>query len=402
MKKALLLFVVGIGTLSFGQNVTENKVSFNYIQLPTNPISTDYNTFDVIVEKKYEQANEDSLAAYQIRLDMAQQKYDAELNAWREKNKVVWRDYYTKMAAWQKQVNAGNTAAPKPTDPILTPRPVMDEVREPNMHSDIEDGAVKNAISLAGYDRGEGGATITIGILPVSNVNVTMKKSGSGTSTKYTYTANYRLPFEVKVEDPASGVVLQTILMNSNRTSTIGTYASQYEYDLWLIDNREQFWPDLEKKARNSGLQQVNNHINDKCGFPVKSNLSEVYTVKKFKEHQYSDLTNAYTVASQGYQMVGQSRDRKGCHSKLIEAIKIWETALKESNPGDKKSRVNDKVTALLYVNIGEAYMWMSNFDQAEIYFNQAIGMNVRKFKKRAESLKSYMNERKMRWNTNY
>ena len=119
MKRSIFLLMALMASVSFGQNVTENKVSFNYIQLPTNPISEDYTTFNVIVERKYEQANEDSLQAYQVRLEQATLQYEAELNAWKEQRKVVLRDYYTKMAAWQKQVNAGNTAAQKPTDPII-------------------------------------------------------------------------------------------------------------------------------------------------------------------------------------------------------------------------------------------------------------------------------------------
>tara|TARA_B100000809_G_C15007138_1_gene483638 strand:+ start:436 stop:654 length:219 start_codon:yes stop_codon:yes gene_type:complete len=49
-----------------------------------------------------------------------------------------------------------------------------------------------------------------------------------------------------------------------------------------------------------------------------------------------------------------------------MSGIAIWETALEESNPGDNKSRINKKITALLYVNLAEAYMWMDDFDIAE------------------------------------
>ncbi|UKN00487.1 hypothetical protein K6119_12170 [Paracrocinitomix mangrovi] len=402
MKKMILLMVAGISTLAMGQNVTENKVSFNFIQLPSNPISTDYKTFNVLVERKYEQANNDSLVAYQAKVEQATLEYEALLIAWKEQVKNAKKNYLTQMVTWQKAVNGGNTTVVQPKEPIYPSAPIMREIPQPLLHADVLDDQVSNSVSLAGFDRGEGGATITVGILPISNYEIKMSQKGEGAAIKYTYTANYKLPLELKVEDPSSGVVLQTIILNSIRSYTIGTYASQYEYDLYALDNESKIWTDVENSARSTSYSQINTFINDKCGYPVKTRTCEIYTVKKHKDHQYNDLVNAFTVASQGYQMVGQSRDRAAAKGKINEAITIWKTMLKESNMGDNKARVNDKVTALLYTNLAEAYIWLSEFDTAEMYINQAIGAGVFKFKKAAEDLRGLLNERKLRWNTNF
>ncbi|MBD3638067.1 MAG: hypothetical protein HUJ25_12000 [Crocinitomicaceae bacterium] len=402
MKKSILLMVLALSSFAFGQNVKENRVTFNFIQLPTNPISEQYSTYNVVLERKYEKANEDSLLAYQTKLEQASAEYEAQMIAWREQKKLVLRDYFTKMSAWQKAVNGGNTAAPKPTDPIIPPQPVQVEVPQPRLHSDITDDQVINSISLAGYDKGEGGATITVGLLPLSNVDIKMTEKKSATSVKYTYTANYKLPLEVKVEEPTQGVVLQTIILNSVRSYTIGSYDSQYDFDLWWVDNEDAFWIDLEKKARNSALIELNTFVNNKCGYPVMSYSTYVYTVKKFKDHQYNDLTNAYTLANQGYSMISQKRDRSAAHAKINEAINIWKQMLTESDLNDRKARVNDKVTALLYTNLTEAYIWLSDFDTAEMYMNQAINSGVGKFKRAASDLTGLLNERKLRWNTNF
>lgn len=402
MKRYLFFIMAVFTTVSFGQNVDENRVTFNFVQLPTNPIADQYSTFNVIVERKYEQANEDSLVAYQSQLEQASLEYEAQMAAWREQKKVVMRDYYTKMSRWQKQVNAGATTTPKPTDPIIPAAPVMREIPNPKLHSDITDDQVSNAISLAGYDKGEGGATVTIGIQPVSDISIKMTSKKSETSVKYTYTANYKMPVEIKVEDPSQGVILQTIVLNSMRNYTIGSYDSQYDFELWWLDNKDMFWSDLEKKARDGGLAEANTYVNNKCGFPVRSRSIYVYTVKRFKDHQYNDLTNAYTAAMQGYQMVGQDRDRSAAEGKINEAITIWKTMLKESNPNDRKARVNDKVTALLYANLAEAYIWLSDFNNAEMYMNLALNSGVGKFKRAVSGLGGYINERQLRWNTNF
>jgi hypothetical protein len=401
MKKLLLPLFVGIGALSFGQNVTENRVSFNFIQLPTNPIANEFTTFNVLLERKFEQANEDSLVMYQTRIEAATVQYDAEMVAWKEQNKVVLRTYLQQMATWQKATNAGTTAV-KPGKPVYTPQPVMTEVEDPRLHSDITDQEVSNAVSLAGFDRGEGGATITVGVMPLSDVKINMTTKGEGSAKKYNYNCNYKLPLELKVETPSQGVILQTIVLNNLKSYGMNSYASQYEFDLWMMDNRANFWGDLEKYARANALKELNTIVNDKCGYPVKSNSCQVFTIKKHKDHQYSDLTNAFTIASQGYQMIGQSRDRSAAHGKLNEAITIWKQMLTESNISDNKARINDKATALLQCNIAYAYLWLSEFDQAEQYINLAAGSRVGKFKRIANSYKGTLNERKIRWNTNY
>ena len=402
MKRSIFLLFTALSIVGYAQNVDENRVTFNYIQLPTNPINSQYKTFNVVVERKFEQANEDSLAAYQSRLQQSTMEYEALMADWRERKKAAFRDYYTRMAAWQKLVDAGNATAVKPADPIVPPQPVQAEVAQPRLHSDVVDDQVSNAISLAGYDRGDGGATITIGVLPLSNVSIKMAKKTSGSKVKYHYTVNYKLPLEIKVEEPSQGVILQTIILNGINNYELAAYDSQYEFDLWWVDNQDAFWADVEKKARNSAFAEANTFVNNKCGFPVRSRSIFVYTVKKHKDFTYNDITNAYTAAMQGYQMISQSKDRKTAEGKINEAINIWKQVLTESNVSDNKARVNDKITALLYANLAEAYIWLSDFDSAEMYMNLALNSGVGKFKRAVDDLQPYITERKLRWNTNY
>lgn len=401
MKKTILFCLTAISALSYAQNVTENKVNFGYIQLPENPIDDSYTTFEVIVERAYEKANEDSLMSYQTRLEIASANYEAQLTAWREQEKIKQRDYLKKMAAWQKLIDAGQ-AAQQPIKPIPSPQPVMDEVKDPMLHNDITDEAVSNRISLDGFSKAPGGASVTVGVLPISNFTIVNKKTGSGTSTKYVYSANYKLPVTIKVESPSQGVILNTIIRNNIQSYKLETYVTPYDFQLWWLDNEANFWVDFEQKVRNLVFTETSKTLNDKCGFPVKTRACEVYTVKKFKDHSYNDLTNAYSAAQQGYMAISGSKDYSGGHAKLSEANKIWEQMLTESNLSDKKSRVNDKVTALLYCNLAESYCWMNDFTNAMRYVNLAKGAGVNKFKKIAGRIENVINNNKTRYNANH
>jgi hypothetical protein len=400
MKRVILLCLTVISTISLAQNVTENKLNFSYTQLPLVPISMEYTNYNIVIERNYEKANEDSLMAYQVRLEAATIAYDTEMAAWQAQKKAVFQDYYTKMAVWQKAVNAG-TPSQRPIDPIIPIQPTMAVVKDPGLNSDIQDATVNSQINIQGYDMGEGGATITLGINPLSNVAVVMKKSGAAAATKYAYSVNYQLPVNVKVESPAQGVIWQTILSNSVQSYAIKSYASEYEYELWKLDNEETFWADFETKVRAKVLIEVNNQLNSQHGFPVKSHSIEINTVKKHKGHQYNDLTNAYTAASQGYMKVAGALDHGLASQQLNQAITIWKKILTESNVGDNKARVNDKVTALLYCNLADAYCWLNDFNSARTYVNLAKNSGVGKFKRAADGIESIISINETRYKAN-
>lgn len=392
--------VAGFSLISVAQNVTENKVSTNYIQLPTNVIAKQYTVYNVVVERNYEKSNEDSLSLYQSRLESASAVYDAQMISWRQMVKDMDRNYLVQMANWEKQTNAG-TVSSQPKRPTYPKQPVMEEIEMPQLHSEMNESRVNQAVALQGFTKGAGGAVITVEVMPISNVQIVESKTGTVTETKYKYTCNYQMPMGLKVEVPGQGIVLQTIVSNGLSAYNLKSdYGSKYDYQLWMMDNKEQFWTELQQSARNKALTELNQVLNNKCGFPIKNRVTEVYTIKKFKDHSYTDLTNAYTIASQGYSKLSQSRDRKEAKAKLLEAIAAWKEILKESNLSDNKSRINDKVTALLYCNIAEAYIWLSQYEDAEQYINLAASSGVGKFKRRAGVLSSLLKERRLRWNS--
>lgn len=400
MKKIVLICLTAASSFCLAQNVTENKVNFGYIQLPENPIDEAYTTYEIILDRAYEKANEDSLLSYQTRLEIASANYEAALNAWKEQEKIKQREYLQQMAAWQKLIDAGQ-AAQQPLDPVPSPQPIMAVVKDPTLHGDITDEAVSNQITLEGYSKSAGGASITLGVLPISDFSIVNKKTGSGTATKYVYSANYKLPVTIKVETPSQGVILNTIIRNNMQVYNMETYVTPYDFQLWWLDNEDNFWSTFESKVRNMVFAETKKTLNNKCGYPIKTRACEVYTVKKFKDHSYNDLTNAYTAAQQGYMAISGTRDYSGGAAKLNEAIKIWKQVLTESNLADNKSRVNDKVTALAYCNLAEAYCWLNDFDNAMKYVNLAKGTGVNKFKQIAERIENVINNNKKRYNAN-
>ena len=401
MKKVLLSITILITGVIFGQNDQDQKVSFNYVQLPSNPIPKGISNFNLVTDLSvYAKSNEDSMAAYQNKLSA----FEAEFASWLEDKKKVDKLYLMDLAKWERAVNATVAPAVAPVIPIRPPyanQPDKEEIRLPLLTEDVTEVQISGSINLDGYAKDEGGAVVTLTIMGFQNASIEVKKTGTGAATKYTYTSSCKMPVKVTVEVPGEGVILSETLNDNLQTSVIKSYDNQYEHKVWIIDNYNTFWAERQKTMLAASLNAVNSLINDKCGYPKRGRSTEIYTVKKHKGHNYNDLIDAYTNVKSGYDLLFKDVERISAIDKIEKGIKIWEDALEESDPLDNKSRVNKKVTALLYANLAEAYMWINDFDSADNYIQKAKAAGVSKYKTFATRLQGVLDGLKGRYEAN-
>ncbi len=396
MKKNLLLFLGLTTVLSFSaQNIDDQKITFNFIQEPSHPFKGT-NSYAVVIDHTiYQASNNDSLAAYEVNLNLA----ESQLTAWIEQKKKIDQMYLLEMSKWQTATNAGTVMA----QPIKQPYPPMPTLKEelpaPLLTEEISDGIVDTRINIEGLTKGAGGATVTIQFMGLQEANIVQKITGTGATTSYEYSATYKMPIKLTVEVPGQGIVINENLNANQKTKAINKYKSQYDFEYWKTDNLTNYWKTLQTDEVNAILGQVNNLLNDRCGFPVKQRVTDVYTVKKFKGLDYGDLLDAYSNAKSGYDLIYKNVSRKDGEAKLRKAIAIWEKALSESNMQDSKARINDKVTAAIQVNVAEAYMWIRDYSTADSFIQRAKINNagLGKYKRAAEDLESYMDYLKTR-----
>ena len=401
MKIVLLSVAILIAGVTFGQNVQDQKVSFSYIQLPSNPIKKGISNYNLVIDvAPYTKYNEDSMSVYQNKLST----FEVEFEAWLEDKKRVDKLYLMELAKWERAVNTTVSPAVAPVMPIKPPyskQPIKGEIKLPLLTEEVTEAQTNGLIDLEGYSKGEGGAVVTLEILGFQNASITVKKTGTGAATKYTYTSSCKMPINVIIEVPGEGIILSETVNDNLQTSVIKSYDNQYEHKVWLIDNYDTFWAQKQKSMLTASFKAVNALINDKCGYPKRTRSTEIYTVKKHKGHDYTDLIDAYTNVKSGYDLLFKDVERKSAIAKIENGIEIWEDALEETNPFDNKDRVNKKVTALLYANLAEAYMWINDFDSADNYLQKAKIAGVSKYKTFAKRLQSVLNGLKARYEAN-
>ena len=407
MKNLLLstLYLVAI-TSANAQTINDNKVTFNYIQLPYLEIDNSFTSYELRVEHGYKQANQDSLTFHEANKKFQMDNFHKLMELYQLKVDSVDRVYYTLMSKWEQDVNAGKTqpdgtALSEPARPIYPPMPVYPSSRVPQMHSDLDESIFTNGVNVEGFEKGLGGFIIKLNILPVQNIRISESKKGTGTSTTYTFTARYVMPVELTVETPTQGKIISLRFLEGQRSFKIGDYKSRAAHKLYMLNNREQMFLNLEQSARTSAIAQVNNYLNDQIGYMKRSRKIEFYSVKKFKNHDYSDVTAAYTKSVQALQMVANDRDRAGAIDALDDAIAMWKSIMTESNVSDGKARINDKVTGMIQCNLAELYVWVADFNNADMNVNMAIN-STGKFRRHINDEKGFYTDQRKRWEANF
>ena len=179
-------------------------------------------------------------------------------------------------------------------------------------------------------------------------------------------------------------------------------YKSEFEHDLYMLDNEDRFFSDLELYARRNALNAANTYLNDQAGFVNRTRSTEIYSVKRFKNYEYSDVTNAYSLTVSALQLVANDRDRSGARAKLEAALASWNTVMEESNTYDNNARINDKISAMIQCNIAEIYVWLSRFNEANAMINQVKNSGVLKGKMHANRVDSYYMNLQKRWDLNF
>ena len=304
------------------------------------------------------------------------------------------------MSTLEKRNRMG-TALSEPARPIYPPMPVYPSSRVPQMHSDLDESIFTNGVNVEGFEKGLGGFIIKLNILPVQNIRISESKKGTVTSTTYTFTARYVMPVELTVETPTQGKIISLRFLEGQRSFKIGDYKSRAAHKLYMLNNREQMFLNLEQSARTSAIAQVNNYLNDQIGYMKRSRKIEFYSVKKFKNHDYSDVTAAYTKSVQALQMVANDRDRAGAIDALDDAIAMWKSIMTESNVSDGKARINDKVTGMIQCNLAELYVWVADFNNADMNVNMAIN-STGKFRRHINDEKGFYTDQRKRWEANF
>lgn len=384
MKKLTLLCLLFCSHM-FAQNIDDNFVTFNYTQLPLINIEENYRSYGFEVMTDVEDANSDSTQMYQMRLDMAVASYQKEMETW-----------LSKMSLLQQQENTSGLSQTA----NYPDKPSLELVLKP-VNNTSSPSASAEGISISGFNKGAGGLLIKYTLQPLNNVRFQYSRKGSGATTKYAYTCKYMLQVNVTVEHPDKGVIYDET-MGTQQTKSLGKFKSTYDFQKWFMNNRDGFYADIEGLGRKAAIQSSASVLENTFGYVNKSRKAEIYSVKKYKDYDYTDVVMAYDKTSEGLLLVRNSVDRSDAQETLDEAREMWHLILEESNLQNKKERINAKISAMIWCNLAEIAVWMAEFNEADNQVSKTKNSGVLKAKSHIKKEVSFYKDQRTRWEANF
>jgi len=383
--KTMKYLTLALAALAFvtvnAQNVQRESVQVEYISRPSEPLPAGVTTYNVVVNQSYRDQYEAELAQWEIDTQLAQETYEAEMEAYNSKGtgaKILERALLDE----------------KKPQLVLPSKPVQTErVFEP--------GIISSKIDMQGMTRTEDGATVTIeiqyfeGSAPEDGQQEIKDKEGN-VSYKYYRTMKYRQPVRFTVQLPDGSIVIDEVLTSSEdfTTYTSDKYTSKSALNkAW---NQTAVNSRLSQMSVEAGCLAINNILNDRFCFAKKTRPMTIYHAKTKKKVDYTDLNNA---ALDMKMAMEKYIDRPEEAAEGIRAcVAVWEAALAEADFDNKKARINRKMAGLLYLNLINAHIWLEDYDRVDVLFDEMRRVDTKKSAEgTADGLDSFSEDQRRR-----
>ena len=344
------------------QNVQRETMSVEYISRPSEPLPAGVTTYNVEVNQTYRDQFEAELEQWEIDTQLAQETYDAEMEAYNSKGtgaKILERALLDE----------------KKPQLVLPRKPVANERL-------FEPGIISSKIDMQGMTRTEGGATVTIEIQffeasAPEDAQQEIKDKEGNVSYKYYRTMKYRQPLRYTVQLPDGSVIVDEVLTSSEdfTTHTSNKYTTKSALNKgWnqaAVNNR------LSQTSVEAGMLVINNILNDRFCFAKKTRPMTIYHAKTKKKVDYTDLNNAALDMEMAMEKYLNNNDE--AVAGIQACVKVWEAALAEADFDNKKARINRKMAGLLYLNLINAHIWLEDYDRVDVLFDEMRRVDTKK-----------------------
>jgi hypothetical protein len=379
MKKIVLLsLAVALSVYISAQNVDKEKVSFNYLRNPLEKLDSSLKTYKIEVEVSWSEKEKQKESDYQAELAKADEEYNAALENYNSKS------FGSKLA---EKALLGDT------------KPVKRLVEKPSFIPQPDIPSIVSSISLDGYGQGNDDAVLIKVVYHDIYVGDPIDKETVKDEVGYRVrSAIIKQPVEYSLITPDGKVVYNEVIKSSGEDFIIkskeiktGDEWNKYIRDEWDGYLRSQLMGYYKRVSLD-----INNSLNNKFGYSKVERTTTLF-MGSGKNYAYDTHLLALRKAQRAYEVLFTDRDE--AVAKLKEAVEIWEKELEESNPADKKSRINGELSQALIINIAEAETLIGDYESAIDHCDKIDLMAdaKRKYTREVEDLREFIKDEKQR-----
>lgn len=407
-KKITLVLFLFLSFSAIAQNIDYSTIKVDYTRLPLKPVSKDVVNYQPLIIADYLAKVEQQKVENQNAAAKAEADYQQALKQYWIKRNQDSLSYENSLNVWFRLTPQQQAVTPRPQMPastVPTKATANETVIEKTFNTDLlastyiklegftklPEKALIIQMNLSGFEKDEAKST-------------TQKKQikrGDGKtvdSTVFVYQFNYRHIIKIKIIQPDG-----KFLMDEAYGPSLGftTYSSKFFANQTDLDN---YWKsaqaaeisNTQEKIVTDNLKSINEMINNNYGYVQQSRSVVVGYVNEKK--QYDDFKDALSNSKNAYAIIGKKETNGQGKDYLLKAVTTWEAAMKESNPSNKKARVDEDVTECLLMDLSEAYVWLEDFTKAQEYLTKLDGFKLSiKEKNIKAGTKAFLNDQSIR-----
>ncbi|MEE4196367.1 MAG: hypothetical protein V2I54_01875 [Bacteroidales bacterium] len=383
MRKILLLSF--LFSFSFGfsnaQRTYNENVSFSYTRNPLQPLPKEIKTYSV-----------EPLLTYAEEVATQQEEWENEKAEMIARNEEEKQEY--------KDKSLGNKLL---SNALLDEKKPEDIVIEEKYFAKVYDPETVSAkISLDGYETGENsdlGVLISMnGFDYLVEEIVEEEKKDDVVKKEYKYKISYRHPMEVKLVNRSTDEEIfysDMPAFNDYKTTKTRGFSSKYALQNYWKDNNLSVLSKLDEQIKNENLKELDKFLDNQFGYTTLKRTAEIGMVKP-RKYDYDEYTSAFENIFMGYSYLLDNAEE--ARQYIQEAVNLWEAALKESDPDDRKARIDNKVTAITHLNCAQAYVWLNDFQKAKIHLMKLKMLDMSRYNSEMEGCQNLLDDRQKRY----
>lgn len=389
MRSSLTLLgaAVLLSATAHGQSIDAQKITFDYVRLPLVPLPAGTHSYSPEVVLRYADAVKQQKADHETAVADAKSKA--------EKDKQEYKAQSLK----EKALNRFLLDQRKPGEATIPPADYTAQVCDAKtlatsyvtlsglQRAQGPDGDLRVVVSMDGFTLGPTTAVALQNGKKVEGV------TAQGPGVKHAYEVSCKSPMAVKVT-AKDGTVLSDELLEAT-TSYVAVVTEDYG-----SANQATFLRQLDENVTKTNMKLVGEYLDSKFGQrPVTRNTA--ITVVSDKKINYDEYPQAYMKVLMGYKLLADPTRAADAQKQIGEAVALWDKALTESNPKDKKARIDEKVTAATLYNDAEANLWMNKFDEAEMLLARLKLLDISRYNTMAKELGVVVQDQRTRYTAN-
>ena len=388
-KAGLTVVLMIITGACYAQKIKSDQIPYFYNKPPAVAVDKNIKNFQVVLDAAYETKNQQLLKNYEQEKRATIDKYRKDLAEYPGLVRAAQARYDKEMADYNKKslgtkiVETSLNGNGRPVKQLPN-KPYLVEVPYPDLQSSYDYGALGSTyINLEGYQNNPTNALKIVVTLfgydhtvprnmdeQQESVSLGGGNNGVHKTTLYHTEFSYRHPMTVKVFAPDGK---EQLSLTPPELNTYKIYKSDATTTPVRI-NTELLVKTSAEKVLQENLKFINTLLNDKYGFSKVKRTATLYYIKN-DDALYQDMTTAFNEASSGLIMLQQ--DYTAAKGKLDKACGLWNAALKEADPNNKKARINKDVTLAIYFNLLEAYFAEGNVADGQNTLDKMNNINL-------------------------